>query len=330
MAKSEVRVLLEPEYRQWDQLVEHSEQGTIFHSSSWIAAAAKMLALDFILIGVFKNSELIGGCSFYRKNLFFGYRIAYTANTFSPYGGFVLENPASTQVRENETRHHEIISLILEKIQTMNLAKINFINGPGLSDIRPFTRTGWKGRVYYTYIVPLENDIFSSISYGARRSIRKAQKLGISVKKEYNPDIFWNLAQATYAKQAMPVPYKKDHIVAFMEMMNRNNLGDMWIAKTPSGEPVSAVFYAYDPQMAHGWLGANDPAFKDTGSVSFILFESLAELQKRGFQRFNIMAANTPHLAQFYSSFNPRLVPYYGVEKINRLGKLSNMFRSDT
>jgi hypothetical protein len=40
------------------------------------------------------------------------------------------------------------------------------------------------------------------------------------------------------------------------------------------------------------------------------------------------MAANTPHLAQFYSSFNPLLAPYYGVEKIQGLGKLSDMFRS--
>ncbi len=27
------------------------------------------------------------------------------------------------------------------------------------------------------------------------------------------------------------------------------------------------------------------------------------------------MAGNTPHLSMFISSFNPELVPYYGVEK---------------
>jgi len=327
MSAFEVRILTEPQYDQWDHFVEQSVQGTIFHSSAWITTSSKMHNVDFAIIGVFNNSDLIGGCSLYIKNIFPGYKIGYTIDQLTPYGGFVIANPTSVHVRESETRDHEIISLVLKKIRTLNLAKINLVNGPGLVDIRPFTRLGWRERVYYTYIMSLEKDIFLNVSHGARRSIRKAQKRGISIKKEYNPDIFWKLAIATYDKQKMNVPYKKDHIFTFMEMLIRNKLGDMWIAETPSGEPASAIFYIYDPHMVHGWLGVNDPGFKDTGAVSFILFETLKDLQKCGFHRFNIMAANTPHLAQFYSSFNPRLVPYYGVEKIQGLGKLSNMFR---
>lgn len=41
------------------------------------------------------------------------------------------------------------------------------------------------------------------------------------------------------------------------------------------------------------------------------------------------MSANTPHLTKFISSFNPRLVPYYGVEKfkfkLNILHTLENI-----
>jgi hypothetical protein len=52
----------------------------------------------------------------------------------------------------------------------------------------------------------------------------------------------------------MNVPYTKDHIFSFMEMLIRNKSGDMWIAQTPSGEAASAVFNTYDPHMVHsGW-----------------------------------------------------------------------------
>lgn len=39
------------------------------------------------------------------------------------------------------------------------------------------------------------------------------------------------------------------------------------------------------------------------------------DLKSRDFKEINLMAANTPHLTKFISSFNPVLVPYYKVEK---------------
>jgi hypothetical protein len=320
-------MLTEPDYSLWDDLVQQSHQGTIFHSSAWITTISQLKKVDFRIIGVFRNSELIGGCTFYIKNLFPGYKIGFTNDEVTPYGGCVISNPPSVHIRHSEIHEHEILSLILKKIQDLNLARITLINGPGLTDIRSFTSQGWRERVYYTYIISLDENLFSNMSYGARRSIRKAQKLGITIKKEFNPDFFWDLAVATFAKQEMNVPFKKDLVFSFVEMLIQNKLADMWIASTPSGEAISAMIYIYDAHMAHGWLGVNNPLFKDTGVVSFILFETLQDLQNRGFHRFNVMAANTPRFAQFYSSFDPQLVPYFGAIKANGLGKITSMFR---
>jgi len=327
MSEYNVRLLNEPEYNQWDQLVVESEQGTIFHLSKWIAITAKFSHSDYAIIGVFYGSQLIGGCSFYLKKIFYRYKIGYTNNSLTPYGGFVFSPSKSKKVREFELKEYEIISLILKKIKTFNLVKATLINSPALLDIRPFLQQGWRPRIAYTYIVPLNTDIFSMISYSARRCIRKSQKIGITVKKEYNPDIFWKLTKLTYKKQNKKVPFQKEYLFALMEMLVRNNLGEMWIAKMPSGNAASAVFIVYDAHMAHGWVGANDPECKRTGVVSHLLFEVFMDFQNRGFRRMNIMAGNIPHLAKFYSIFNPQLVPYYGVEKVNGIGMLINLFR---
>jgi hypothetical protein len=112
MSAFEVRILTEPEHNQWDHLVEQSIQGTIFHSSGWIAAAAKIYNVDCAIIGDFNNADLIVGCSLYIKNIFPGYKIGYTTNKITPYGGCVISNPTSGHVCESETREHEIISLV--------------------------------------------------------------------------------------------------------------------------------------------------------------------------------------------------------------------------
>jgi len=79
--------------------------------------------------------------------------------------------------------------------------------------------------------------------------------------------------------------------------------------------------------MAHGFSAANDPGFRDTGAVSLLLFEMWKNLQNRGFHRYNIMAGNTPRLAKFYAGFNPRLVPYYRVERSKGIGFLYELYQ---
>jgi lipid II:glycine glycyltransferase (peptidoglycan interpeptide bridge formation enzyme) len=315
MSKIEARTLTESEFNQWDQLVEQSGKGTIFQSSKWITTAAKNLHIEYIIIGVFNNSDLIGGCSFYIKNRFHALKYGYTNIPLTPYGGFIISIPKSSNVREAEGREREIILLILEKIKTLNLFNVTIINNPALTDIRPFIRQGWTERVYYTYIMPLENDIFLHISHDVRKSIRKAQKIGINVKKEYNPQIYWSLTKSTYDKQNMNIPYQKEYLFSLMEMLLKNNLGEMWIAETPSGDPASAAFNLYDSDRVQGWVAANDPRFKDTQAVSLLLFEMMKEYQNRGFCSMNLMAGNLPNLSKFYSSFNPKLLSYYKIEK---------------
>jgi hypothetical protein len=329
MTKIEARILTESEHSQWDQLVEQSPWGTIFHSSKWIITSSKSLNLDYIIIGVFDNSVLIGGCSFYIEKMFHFFKIGYTNVPLCPFGGIVTVIPKSTQVRVYEHKEHEIITVILEKIQTLNLQRVSLNNNPTLYDIRPFKQKEWTERVNYTYVISLDKDILSSLSHNVRTNIRKAQKNGFTVKKEYNPDLFWKLTKFMYDKQNIKIPFQKDYLFSLMEMLQQNKRGDMWIAETESGEAASAVFILYDNKyVAQAWVAANDPKFLNNGVISFILFEIFTNLQKMGFDRINLMGANIPRLANFYSSFNPKLIPYYSVQKSRRVFRILSAMRS--
>ncbi len=315
MTKPEARFLIPDEYDQWDQFVDQSDQGTFFHSSKWITTVAHFLHLQPVIIGVFDNSVLTGGCCFYINEVFHLYKRGMTDVRLSPYGGIVFSLQKSKDVRANETKKHQIISLILEKIQELNLLSIHLTNSPGLADVRPFSWQEWKVKVRYTYVLSLENDIFSQVSHSVRQSIRKSRNYGMTIRKEYNPELYWQLTTSTWKKQDMKVPYQKELLFALMELLHQNNRGEMWIAEIPSGEAAGAVFCIPDTRMVQGWNGANDPRFKETGVNTHLHFEMFLDLQKRGYHQHNLMSGNVPHLARFYSSFNPTLVPYYEVEK---------------
>jgi hypothetical protein len=328
MSNFEVRILTEPEFRRWDRFVEESVQGTIFHSSGWITSTAKILQMSPVIIGVFDHSEINGGCSFYRQDLFGFYKKATTEVTLTPYGGFVIANPKSIHVRECETREHEIVSLILEKIQTLNLCNVTLTNGPGLVDMRPFSQKGWKETVRYCYIFPLSVSVEEHLSKKTRWSLHKAKKAGIIVRQKWDKDLYWDLTLNTYGKQGIQPPYSRELLFSFLETLEHTRSGEMWIAETTTGEGAAAEIVIGDSPVAYRWLAASNTDYSDTEAPTLLLFEVMKHAQEKGFKKINLMAANTPRLAKFISGFNPQLVPYYSVQNVRGIYRIPGMIRS--
>jgi hypothetical protein len=328
MSESEVRILTEPEYNQWDELVEQSRQGTIFHSSGWITTAAKVLHLDLVIIGVFNKTQLIGGCSLFLETTSGFYTKGTTELPLTPYGGFVIANQKSSSVREQESREHGIILLILEKIHTLNLCNIVLTNSPALTDIRPFTQNGWQESVHYCYIFPLTCTLEDHISKKIRWSLNKAKKSGIVVRQKWDKDLYWDLTLSTYRKQGKQPPYSRELLFSLFEIIQNKRCGEMWIAETASGKGAAAEIFIWDTHRAYRWLAASHTDYRDTEAPTLLLFGVMKYLQEKGCKKFNLMAANTPHLAKFISGFNPEFVPYYSVQKIRGMYRIPGVIRS--
>lgn len=327
MSEYKARFLSESDYPQWDALVEQSGQGTIFHSSGWITTVTKMFPVKSTIIGVFRNSDLIGGCLFYQENLFHLYHKGTTDIAMTSYGGFVISSPLSIQVRECEKREHQIISLILDKIQSLNLANVRLTNSPGLVDIRPFTWKGWNISVSYNYIFPLLCTIEEKISRKARWSINKAKKSGVMVRQKWDKDLYWDLTLKMYRQHGSKPPFSRQSLSLFLDHIQDSHCGDMWIAETASGAVAAAEIFIWDSRMAYRWSAASDREYLDANAPSLLLFEIMTHLQKQGFRNYNMMAANIPHLAKFISSFNPDLVPYYSMQRIRGIYRIPGILR---
>lgn len=323
MNDRETRILTKDEYDKWDDLVDSSPQSTVFHRRAWITTCAKLSNKKNLIFGKFKNDDLIGGCQlFIDKNL--ALRSAYSNIGLTPYGGFILQYSESTQVREREKNTFSICSSISQAMGELKFDHIKIINPPTFQDVRPFIRNGWSPDLYYTYILPLTGNIEKEISKDVRWTIRKALKEGITVRKIYDPDLYWNLNVDTYGKQGKTPPFSRQYLKGIMEMIIKNNLGEMWIAETTTSEPASAEFIIWDKHMVHRWSAASSSRFKKTGATSLLLFEIFRDLQQRGFEKINLMAGNKPNLTTFISSFNPSLVPYFGITRSSKKYQLCN------
>ena len=315
MSEIEVRELKKEEYKIWDELVDLSPHGTIFHRSFWLTTCSELLNKKLKIYGCFENDQLVGGCSFYIYKLKRFLKIVSSTIEMTPYGGFVLAQSPSTKVREQELTYSNIIKSLCNAFDNERFDYIQITNSPDFVDMRPFTWNGWGGKIHYAYYFNLEVDIEKSLSKNVRRSIRKALKNSITIKKLNDPSIYYELFSMTFERQNLKPPVTKEFLEKMIDLLNSKNTGEMWIAEMPSGEAASAEIVIWDNKRAYRWSAASHTDFKNTGATSLLLYEIFRDLKNRGFKEINLMAADTPQLAKFISSFNPRLIPYYAVEK---------------
>jgi len=312
--KIEVRRLDDGELSAWDALVSDSVQGTVFHTSDWLLRTAASLNQNPIILGCYEDEELIGGCSLLQPKQYKWLKVTSSIAMLTPYGGVVVGSIESTKRRELELQNNKVIAAIQEYLTQQRFDYVNLINSPGLQDIRPFTQNGWNSKVYYTYILPINENLFDKISKNARRSIRKAQKLGIDVMQHFDPELYWELTTDTFRKHKSPPPFSKEHLVSMLNMIRDKNIGEMWIAKTSSEEIAAAEIILKDTKNIYRWSAASLKEHLGSGAVSLLLWEIFNDIRDRDYTSINLMAGNTAHLSTFIASYNPDLVPYYGVE----------------
>jgi hypothetical protein len=315
MRKTQIVELTKEAYPAWDQLVEDSPQGTIFHRSVWLNTCGRLLGQDVRIFGCFQNDKLVGGCSFFVRNIFGLLRIASSICPMTPYGGVVLSIDKSGPDQENSSM--EIMKLVCQAMIAYEYDCTKLVNSPGLVDIRAFTWNGWNSGVRYAYCLDTGSDFQTWVSPKAMSNIRRAMRAGIVVRQSNNISEYCRLFALTFQRQGIKPPVSESFLAQMFDLLRQQRSGEMWIAETASGDIASAEILVWDHKRAYAWSAASDTELRKTGAPSLLLYQEFEELKRRGVKEYNLMSANFPRLASFNSSFNPRLVPYYEVEKHN-------------
>lgn len=328
MVSIEVRILKPDEYPIWNNLVETSPNGTVFHKSQWFSSFKNESQVETKIFGAFLQGYLVGGCVVHYRKVAGFFTVGTTTFPLTPYGGIILQPYSDKKIRRKEKDEWSIISNLLLEIQKRKAQFLSLTMSPHVIDIRPYVWQGWKESINYCYIFPLSVNIRERISKNVLQAYNKAIKTGINAKQKWDKELYWNLTLNTYQKQGTVPPFSKEFLFSLMDIIQENQWGEMWVAETSSGEVVAAEIIIWDNFMAYRWSAASHEQFKHTGSTSFLLIEIMTHLQALGYKKVNMMAANTPHLARFISSFNPELVPYYTVLKSRGLYTILNGVRS--
>jgi len=314
MSTLDSRELSRDEFPQWDELVDSSLHGTIFHKTGWLEASARALEKKVKIFGCFQNGLLVGGCSLFIHKKYAIVPIAIATCTLTHYGGFVIFSSPNTSRHKQESVSGQVIESLIDRIKKEHFFFINIQHPPEFLDIRPFTRNGWRSRVSYTYYLNLTHDIESSVDNSIKKSIRKAEKNRISIEPFSDISRYYDLFCETYRRKNLDPPCEKRLFTELYSFIRTQNCGEMMAARTPDDEIASADIVIWDNKKAYRWSSASDFRFLNTGAPTVMKLHSFERCRERGIPQIDLMTANVEQLSQFTAHLNPILAPCYGIK----------------
>jgi len=313
----QARLLSPEEYPLWDALIRESPQGSIFSYSEYLRLLADATNSRLQIIGCFKKDLLLGGCSlFVRKRHLLGAH-AISSGPDTPFCGCIFQKTDPMKVRRSEMEYTACINTLCDYIENQNYSLLSITNSPNLLDIRPFLRRGWRSAVAYSYFIDLEHLQFEEFSSSVRKSIHSAQKQGLSYEVGTDIQTHCDILTEVFQQHHTRPPFNETYIKKFLDLFHLTRTGDMRVVKDPSGTILASYIWLWDARRAYAWSGGALPSteFHDGGANKLIFYSFLEELKEMGIPEVNIMHANTPRLTSFATGFNPRLVPYYTLER---------------
>ncbi|MFO7890028.1 MAG: GNAT family N-acetyltransferase [bacterium] len=334
MENFEVRYLSEHEIGTWDEFVEKSEYGSIFHKSTWIKSLQNSDSFtNFDIIACFnKDGEILGGAILTWKRVLYTFKVV-TPPYATSFSGILIKERDSGFSSKKESYRFELLEALLDFMEK-NYDSISVKFSPTFYDLRIFNWRNYKLKILYTYQGDLNKISINKLRHDVRKRIKKAEKLDYSIKDHKDDDhlnVVFNLISKSHKRQNHIFRFMKDEFIRFCksdDLKDNILVYSIWQENTP----VSAMVILKDQDKAYYWVAGGDHTLFDTGLNQLLLWKVIEMLKSKEIRCLDLVGANTPSISRYKSGYNFDLIPYYSLSKdTNRffhiLFKLKKLFR---
>ena len=195
-----------------------------------------------------------------------------------------------------------------------------------VTDWLPFYWAGFKQTTRYTYLLEDIGDkeiIREGMSVHTRRNINKAkEKHQVMVRKGIPADDFLAILDKTFQRQRKKNHQSSKTLKRLIDVCRQRGQGDLWGGYDASGNLHAAVFIVWQESSAYYLAGGGDPAYRDSGAHSLVLWEAMQYVSDKS-KVFDFEGSMIPGVERFFREFGAIQKPFFTITK----GKLSLLDR---
>ncbi len=300
------------------QLCEREESIPIFSRDWWLDAVCGESHWEALLIE--RNGQIQASLPLYLPLRDIVSMPSYT-QTMGPWLSAVSPDTKYTTALG---RNQELCRSFTEKLRHFPHFLQNFHYD--ITDWLPFYWAGYRQTTRYTYLLRGIGDqkaLWGNMSPNIRRNIAKAQdKYHLSVRKGIATDEFLAIQAQSFARQGLRIKADQRALKNLIETCKRRNQGDLWGGYDQNGRLHAAAFVVWQKRSAHYIAGGSDPAHRDSGAQSLVLWECI-RFASQHTDLFDFEGSMLPGVERFFREFGAVQTPFFTISK----GKLSLLDR---
>jgi len=324
MSEIEVKVANEEELKKWDEFVDSTQMGTIFHKINWLRAAESHTKSKFYPLIGYKGEELIAIFPiFYIRKHFLKMVFSPPPKCEIPYLGPIFINIE----KMNQIKIESILNNFIESSLNFFINKLkpdycNIASPPGMNDLRSFIWNNFRVYPRYDYVVIIEkpNMLINDFPRTLRQNIRKMEKEDIHVYIGSIDDVkkIHQLITKRYEEQNMKFPASIDYLLEIYRNFSPQNM-KTFVLKY-KGNIIGGVIKLIYKKIIFDWIGNPKVDILRGAPNDFLHFNIIKWAYNEGLEKYNLIGANTKRLLKFKKKYNPILELSFVSEKTNIKG----------
>jgi hypothetical protein len=310
--------LLEDKKR-WDQFVEASPQGSLFHKWDFLKTVERHSKYQFLPYGVYLGDQLRCIFPFFLTRDHLGMTSMFSPPPFDTQIWYL--GPAfdpSAQARRTSAREKifdQVTGELCGEIGKIGPNLVYFQTVPNFLDVRSFIWKNFLARFWFTYTIDLEkslDEIWASFSKSCRRRIKEVGAHSPEMQQTDDVSPLLDMWRARFSERGMQVPllsdsYLKDLVATFpQEITVYYLIIDGMLATAQACCVMQKERYAT-------WIGGVNVR-KELGANEYITWELIKRAKSEGFAKLDY-GESTEALSSFKSKFDPVLEPFCIVER---------------
>jgi len=308
--------------KRWDQFVETSPQGLLFHKWDFLKAVERHSKYQFLPYGVYLGEELRCIFPFFMVRS----RGVTVMRSPPPHAQIPYLGPAfdpsvqALRASAKEKIFDQVTGELCTEIDTIAPNIVYFTTVPNFLDVRSFVWKNFTARVGFTYAIDLErslDEIWASFSRSCRQKIKRVSAYSPEIQQTDDVSPMLDIWRPRFSELGIEVPlisdsYLKELVAAFPKDVTVYNL-------SIDGRLATAeACCAMQKERYCTWIGGVN-ARKDLGVNEYLDWEVVQRAKSEGFKKLDLGATNNESLSRYKAKFDPLLEPFFTLEKSDTL-----------
>jgi glycosyltransferase involved in cell wall biosynthesis len=308
----------------YDNFVDSSPQGSLFHKSWWLDTVAPN---KYTILSIKRNEEILAAWPITFKKLA-GLNLIMLPQ-LTPKLGIMFAPPLKLKYPDQLSEEIDLMAKLLKLLPKHTLFYQRFPTG--FTNWLPLYWANFKQTTRYTYVIEDLSDlniVWENIRYSTKRKIKRALKHGIKVVTDLGLEKLLDLNELTYNRQKLTVPYSREHVQRIDEACEKYNAGKKFFAIDAAGQIHAAVYIVYDQKAAYYLIGGGDPTLNNYGAHFLALWEAI-KFASQVSQSFDFEGSMHSNIEPVFRGFGGVQKPYMEITRGNYLIESAfNAFRN--